>query len=299
MIKNFDQLREEAIKCEQKTIAVAVAGDLDVLEAVKESLELGDSEFILVGDEGKINEISKEIGLDLEKVTIINETNDAKACELAVKEVSQGEADLLMKGLVSTSVILRAVLNKEYGLRTGKLLSHVAVLEAKEYNKLILMTDGGMVINPDIYQKVQLIENATKVAKNLLQIDLPKVAPLCAVEKVNPEMQATVDAAILTAMNRRGQIKDCIIDGPLNLNGAVSKEAAKHIGLDSPVAGDADIYLVPYIEVGNVMYKSMVYFAKARCAGIVVGAKVPIVLTSRADSHDAKVNSIASAVLLA
>jgi len=299
MIKNFDQLREEAIKCEQKTIAVAVAGDLDVLEAVKESLELGISEFILVGDEGKINEISKEIGLDLEKVTIINETNDAKACELAVKEVSQGEADLLMKGLVSTSVILRAVLNKEYGLRTGKLLSHVAVLEAKEYNKLILMTDGGMVINPDIYQKVQLIENATKVAKNLLQIDLPKVAPLCAVEKVNPEMQATVDAAILTAMNRRGQIKDCIIDGPLNLNGAVSKEAAKHIGLDSPVAGDADIYLVPYIEVGNVMYKSMVYFAKARCAGIVVGAKVPIVLTSRADSHDAKVNSIASAVLLA
>jgi phosphate butyryltransferase len=299
MIKNFDQLREEAIKCEQKTIAVAVAGDLDVLEAVKESLELGISEFILVGDEGKINEISKEIGLDLEKVTIINETNDAKACELAVKEVSQGEADLLMKGLVSTSVILRAVLNKEYGLRTGKLLSHVAVLEAKEYNKLILMTDGGMVINPDIYQKVQLIENATKVAKNLLQIELPKVAPLCAVEKVNPEMQATVDAAILTAMNRRGQIKDCIIDGPLNLNGAVSKEAAKHIGLDSPVAGDADIYLVPYIEVGNVMYKSMVYFAKARCAGIVVGAKVPIVLTSRADSHDAKVNSIASAVLLA
>ena len=299
MIKNFDQLREEAIKCDQKTIAVAVAGDVDVLEAVKESLELGISEFILVGDETKINEISKTIGFDVKKVTIINEKDDMKACELAVREVSEGKADLLMKGLVSTSVILRAVLNKEYGLRTGKLLSHVAVLEAKEYNKLILMTDGGMVIKPDIYQKVKLIENATKVAKDLLRIDIPKVAPLCAVEKVNPEMQATVDAAILTTMNRRGQIKDCVIDGPLNLNGAVSKEAAKHIGLDSPVAGDADIYLVPYIEVGNVMYKSMVYFAKARCAGIVVGAKVPIVLTSRADSHDAKVNSIASAVLLA
>ncbi|MFP4456814.1 MAG: phosphate butyryltransferase [Clostridia bacterium] len=299
MIKNFDQLREEAIKCDQKKIAVAVAADKDVLEAVKESIELGISDFVLVGDKKSIESISNEIKLDLDKIDIIHETNDAKACELAVRQVSSGEADLLMKGLVSTSVILRAVLNKEYGLRTGKLLSHVAVLEAKEYDRLILMTDGGMNINPDIYQKIQLVENATQVANKLLKIDLPKVAPLCAVEKVNPEMQATVDAATLTMMNKRGQIKNCIIDGPLNLNGAVSKEAADHIGLDSPVAGDADIYLVPYIEVGNVMYKSMVYFAKARCAGIIVGAKVPIVLTSRADSHDAKVNSIASAVLLA
>jgi phosphate butyryltransferase len=299
MIRNFDDLRKAAIECEQKVIAVAAAADVEVLEAVKESLELGIADFILIGDKEKIVEICKDISLNVEKLTIIDERNDALASEIAVKEVSNGNAHLLMKGLVSTSVILRAVLNKEYGLRTGKLLSHIAILEAKKYDRLILMTDGGMNISPDLEQKVKLIENSVEVANKVLNIDMPKVAPLCAVEKVNPSMQATVDAATLTVMNQRGQIKNCIIDGPLNLNGAASKKAAETIGLDSPVAGDADIYLVPYIEVGNVMYKSMVYFADARCAGIIAGARVPIVLTSRADSHDAKVNSIASAVLMA
>ncbi len=299
MIRNFEELRKAAIECEQKIIAVAAAADIEVLEAVKESLELGIADFILVGNENEIKEIANEIELDLNKVVLKNEENDALASEIAVKEVSSGNAHLLMKGLVSTSVILRAVLNKEYGLRTGKLLSHLAILEAKKYNRLILMTDGGMNINPDLEQKVKLIDNAVEVANKVLNIDLPKVAPLCAVEKVNPSMQATLDAATLTVMNQRGQIKGCIIDGPLNLNGAVSQKAADMMGLDNPVAGDADIYLVPYIEVGNVMYKTMVYFGDARCAGIVAGAKVPIVLTSRADSHDAKVNSIASAVLMA
>lgn len=299
MIRNFEQLRDAAIKCEQKVVAVAAAADKDVLKAVKESLELGFAEFVLIGDKDKISSKAKDINLDTSKVTIIDESEDDKAAELAVKEVSSGKADLLMKGLVSTSGILKPVLNKEYGLRTGKLLGHIAVLEANKYDRLILMTDGGMIINPDINQKVQLIENAVYVAQKLLKIDLPKVAALCAVEKVNPQMQATVDAALLTMMNRRGQIKNCIVDGPININAAVSKESADQIGLDSPIAGDTDIYLVPFIEVGNVMYKSMVYFGGIRCAGIVVGAKVPIILTSRADSHDAKVNSIASAVLMA
>ena len=299
MIRNFNELRDAAVKCEQKRIAVAVAADVDVLMAVKEAKELGIAEFTLVGDETKIKELANELSFDLKGIEIINETNDAKASLMAVKEVSEGRSQLVMKGLVSTSVILKAVLNKEFGLRTGKLLSHVAILEAQRFNKLVLMTDGGMNITPDIKQKVELINNSVVVAQKVLNIETPKVAPICAVEKVNPAMPATVDAAMLKSMNDRGQIKNCIVDGPLNLNGAISKEAAEHIGLHTPVAGEADILLVPYIEVGNVLYKSMVYFAGARCAGIIVGAKTPIILTSRADSHDAKVNSIAAAVLMA
>ncbi len=299
MISNFDQLRQAASKCDRKITAVAAAADYEVLEAVKESLELNLSDFILVGDKSKIMTIADEIKLDLTGIEILDISDDAEASDTAVKLISSGKADILMKGLVSTSVILKSVLNKDFGLRTGKLLSHVAILEAVNFNKLILLTDGGMVINPDIGQKVKLVENAVEVAQKILGLKLPKVAPICAVEKVNPEMQATVDAAMLTLMNQRGQIKNCIIDGPINLNAAISAESADHIGFKSPIAGDADILLMPYIEVGNVLYKGMVYFANAECAGIIVGASCPIVLTSRADSHAAKVNSIAAAVLMA
>ncbi len=299
MISNFNLLRDAAVKCEQKRVAVAAAADVDVLMAVKEASELGFADFTLVGDAGKIKSIADELSFALAGVKIIDEPNDAQACLLAVTEVSQNRAQLLMKGLVSTSVILKAVLNKEVGLRTGKLLSHIAILEAERFNKLLIMTDGGMNIKPDLQQKVGLIQNAVVVANRVLQIDVPKVAPLCAVEKVNPAMEATLDAAVLKSMNERGQIPGCIVAGPLNLNGAISKEAAEHIGLTGPVAGQADILLVPNIEAGNILYKGMVYFAGARCAGLIVGASKPIILTSRADSHDAKVNSIAAAVLLA
>ncbi len=298
MIKNFVELREAAVQYEQKKVAVAVAADVDVLQAVKEAQEMGIADFILVGDAGEIARIAQEIDLCLQGITVIDEKDPAQAALKAVVEVSQGRAQLLMKGLVGTSTLLKAVLNKEVGLRSGQMLSHVAILEAVGYNRLILMTDGGMLITPDLEQKVKLIENAVVVANKVLGISMPKVAPICAVEKVNPHMPATTDAAKLTEMNKEGLITGCIVDGPINLNGAISPEAAAHIGLDSPVAGKADIFLMPFIEVGNVMYKSMVYFAKARCAGIIVGASKPIILTSRADSHDAKVNSIAAAVLM-
>lgn len=300
MIRNFSQIRDAAInKTTGCRIAVAAAADKEVLAAVYEAMQLGIATFTLIGDADKMQHMANDLAFNLDQIEIINEKNPVQASLLAVKEVSSGRADLLMKGLVSTSVLLKAVLNKEVGLRTGKMLSHVAILEAVGYNRLVIMTDGGMLIQPDLKQKIELVNNAVTVARKALQIDKPHVAPLCAVEKVNPAMPATTDAALLTQMNRRGQIQNCIIDGPLNLNGAISPQAAEHIGLKSPVAGKADILLVPFIEVGNVLYKSMVYFAGAQCAGIVVGARAPIVLTSRADSHQAKVNSIATAVLMA
>jgi len=204
---------------------------------------------------------------------------------------------IVMKGLVSTSIVLKAILDKEIGLRTGNVLSHVAVFEIEGYDRLFIITDAAMNIAPDLQQKAQIIENSVQVAK-ALDMDLPKVALICAVEKVNSKMQATLDAEELVKMEHEGKITDCELGGPFALDNAISIEAAKHKGIDDPIAGNADILMVPYIEAGNVLYKSIVYFAKARNAGIVVGAKAPIVLTSRADSHEAKLNSIALGVLM-
>lgn len=190
---------------------------------------------------------------------------------------------------------MKAVLNKEYGLRTGNVLSHVAVFEVPGFNRPILMTDAAMNIAPDLQQKAQIVQNAVAIAKKL-GIETPKVAPLAAVEVVNPVMQATVDAAALTMMNSRGQITGCIIDGPLALDNAVSVLAAEHKGLQSEVAGNADILLVPAIEVGNVLYKSLVYFAQAKVGAVIAGARVPIVLTSRADKAQSKLYSLALAL---
>jgi phosphate butyryltransferase len=200
-----------------------------------------------------------------------------------------------MKGNVPTAVLLKAVLNKEFGLRTGHVLSHVAAFEIPDYNRLIFVTDAAMNIAPDLNQKVQIVKNAVNVARSL-GIECPKVAPLAAVEVVNPDMQATLDAAVLTQMNARGQIQNCQIDGPLALDNAVSAFAAEHKGIVSEVAGQADILLVPTIEVGNVLYKSLIYFAKAKVGAVIAGAKAPIVLTSRADSAESKLYSLAVAV---
>lgn len=200
-----------------------------------------------------------------------------------------------MKGNVPTATILKEVLNKEYGLRTGSVLSHVAAFEVPDYDQLIFVTDAAMNVAPDLNQKVQIVQNSVQVAR-ALGIEMPKVAPLAAVEVVNPTMQATVDAALLTQMNNRGQIKDCIVDGPLALDNAVSALAAEHKGIKSEVAGQADILFVPTIEVGNVLYKSLIYFAKAKVGAIIAGAKAPIVLTSRADSAESKLYSLALAV---
>ena len=292
MVKTLDELLELAKVKVKKTLSVAVAQDNVVLKAVVEAVKLQIVDAILVGDEEKIREIAAKENLSLENIRIVNEKNIVGAATKAVELVTNGEAHFIMKGMLGTSDLLKAVLNKEAGLRGKGLLSHVMVYDIPSYHKLLFLTDGGMVTYPELKDKIEIINNAVEVA-HALQIDVPKVAPICAVEVVNPSMQATLDAAALSLMNKRGQIKGCLIDGPLGLDNAISKKAAEHKGIISEVAGDSDILLVPNIEAGNFLGKSLTYFAKAESAGIIVGAKCPVVLVSRADSAKSKLYSIA------
>ncbi|MCI4055189.1 phosphate butyryltransferase [Bacillus cereus] len=295
----LEYLIDQAAGQPKKTVAVAVAEDHEVIEAVAKAIKLQLAQFRLYGNQEKIMGMLQEHGLQTsEHVEVIAAMSSAEAAELSVKAVRNGEADVLMKGNIPTANILKAVLNKEWGLRKGSVLSHVAAFEVPNYNRLIFVTDAAMNIAPDVTQKAAIIQNTVEVAQ-AIGIDLPKVAPIAAVEVVNPTMQATIDAAMLTQMNRRGQIKDCIVDGPLALDNAVSQIAAEHKGIVSDVAGKADILLVPTIEAGNVLYKSLVYFADAKVGAMIAGAKAPIVLTSRADSAETKVYSLALAVATA
>ncbi|WP_020061558.1 phosphate butyryltransferase [Bacillus sp. 123MFChir2] len=292
-------LIDQAAKQPKKTVAVAVAEDHEVIEAVTKAVQLQLAQFRLYGNQETIISMLQEHGLaPSEHIEVISTTSNAEAAELAVKAVRSGEADVLMKGNIPTANILKAVLNKEWGLRKGGVLSHVAAFEVPNYDRFIIVTDAAMNIAPDVQQKAAIVQNAVEVAR-AIGVEVPKVAPIAAVEVVNPAMQATIDAAMLTQMNRRGQIKNCIIDGPLALDIAVSQIAADHKGIQSDVAGKADILLVPTIEAGNVLYKSLVYFADAKVGAIIAGAKAPIVLTSRADSAETKVHSLALAVATA
>lgn len=295
----LEYLIDQAAGKPKKTVAVAVAEDHEVIEAVAKAIKLQLAQFRLYGNQETIMGMLQEHGLQTsEHVEVIAAMSSAEAAELSVKAVRNGEADVLMKGNIPTANILKAVLNKEWGLRKGSVLSHVAAFEVQNYDRLIFVTDAAMNIAPDVTQKAAIIQNTVEVAQ-AIGIDLPKVAPIAAVEVVNPAMQATIDAAMLTQMNRRGQIKDCIVDGPLALDNAVSQIAAEHKGIVSDVAGKADILLVPTIEAGNVLYKSLVYFADAKVGAMIAGAKAPIVLTSRADSAETKVYSLALAVATA
>lgn len=298
MIKSFEEVLEKVKNQKTKTVAVAVAQDEPVLEAVNDAPTAKVANAILVGDEEKIKTIAKKIGMDITKYEIVNEPNDKKAALKAVELTSTGKADMVMKGLLDTANFLRSVLNKEIGLRTGKLMSHVAVFEIPGFDRLMFLTNAAFNMYPDLSAKVDIINNAVLLA-HAIGIDNPKVAPICAVEVVNPNMPATIDAAILTKMNDRGQIKGCIVDGPLALDNAISEEAAKHKKVSGPVAGKADILLMPNIEAGNVMYKTLTYATKSKNGGILVGTSAPVILTSRADSREAKLNSIALAALAA
>jgi phosphate butyryltransferase len=295
----LESLINKAAQLDDITVAVAVAEDEEVIEAVTEALKSNLANFILFGDNEKITTIlnvkNKDGQRSNKKLTIVHTDSNTMAAELAVRAVSNKEANVLMKGNITTSVLLKAVLNKEYGLRTGNILSHVAVFEIPDYNRFTIITDAGMNIAPNLEEKAQMIRNAAAIAR-AVGIEYPKVAPIAAVEVVNPAMQATVDAAALTIMNKRGQITGCIVDGPLALDNAVSALAAEHKGIHSEVAGRADILLVPAIEVGNVLYKSLIYFAKAKVGAVIAGAKAPIVLTSRADSAESKLYSLALAI---
>ena len=298
MVKTFHDIISKTKNQDIKIVAVAAAEDIHVLEAISDAKKQGICNAILVGDEEKIGKIAEDINFDLKDIEIINEKNPSKAAIKAVALVSEGKADMVMKGLVGTADFLRAVLNKEIGLRTGSLMSHVAVFETPKIDRLLFLTDCAFNMYPDLNEKVQIINNAVKVAI-AVGIEIPKVAPICAVEVVNPKMQATVDAAMLSKMNERGQIKNCIIDGPLAIDNALSVEAAETKGINSEVAGYADILLMPSIEAGNVMYKTLAFTTDSVSGGILVGTSAPVILTSRADSHRTKMNSIALAALVA
>ena len=298
MSKNFEDLLVKVNEISKKKVAVAVAQDEPVLEAIKLAKEKGISDAILVGDKKEIKKIADKIGMDLSDYEVVNEENVTKASLEAIRLVSTGKADMVMKGLVDTATFLRSVLNKEVGLRTGKLMSHVSVFEIEGIDRLILLTDEAFNTYPDLKGKVQILNNAVGVA-HACGIEFPKVAAVCAVEVVNQDMQATIDAALLAKMNDRGQIKGCIVDGPLALDNALSVEAANHKGITGEVAGKADIVLLPNIETANVMYKTLTYTAKTRNGGLLVGTSAPVILTSRADSFETKVNSIALAALVA
>lgn len=292
MLRNLDEIIEIA-KGKKVVIAIAGAEDKEAVKAVYEAKELGVS-AILFGKKETVEKNLLDIGADFPVVDCGTEEESSK---LAVKSVVEGKAHIVMKGLVKTSTLLKAVLDKENGLRTDRLLSHVAVVEVPAINRLIFITDGGMVIRPTIEQKVQIIQNAVDIAKKL-GYEMPKVGVIAAVETVNPDMPETLEAALLAKMNDRGQIKGCKIDGPLGIDNALSVYAAEVKGVKGDVAGHADILVVPDIHSGNFLGKSAVYFANGRIAGIIAGAKAPVIVISRADTSDSKFASIALAMAL-
>ncbi|MEN6565946.1 MAG: phosphate butyryltransferase [Veillonellales bacterium] len=298
-MKSFQDVLTAARAVPACKIAVAAAEDDHVLAAINAAQQNGIAQAILVGDQEKITAIASRRGIDTGSFTIIDEPNSRAAALKAVELVSAGKAQIVMKGLISTADMMRAGLNKEVGLRVGRnVISHVAVMEIPGFDRLILLTDAAMNVAPDLPQKVQILQNAVKVAHSL-RIPCPRVACLAAVEVVNSGMPACVDGAILAKMAERGQIKGCVVDGPLAFDNAVSLEAARHKGINSPVAGQADILLVPELVSGNILYKAATYFAKGAIAGVIAGAKAPIILTSRADSARDKLYSIALAVMAA
>lgn len=295
-MRNIDEVIRFAKERGPKTVSVACCQDKEVLIAVENARKENIVDAILVGDIEKTKEIADELGISLENYELIDIKDLSEACLKAVELVSSGKAHMVMKGLVDTSIILKAVLNKEVGLRTGSILSHVAVFDIEGYDRLFFVTDSAMNLAPDVNAKKQIIENACSVAR-ALDIDVPKVALICAKEKVNPKMKDTVEAKELEDMYLRGEIEGCIVGGPFALDNAISEEAARHKGMNHPIAGKADVLVVPDIEAGNVLYKSIAFFAKSENAGLIVGAKAPIILTSRADSDKTKLNSIALGVL--
>ena len=299
MIKKLDEMLDVLKGNEKAVLSVAAAHDEEVLLAIKSATEIGIITPILVGHEDEIRNISNKINFNLDKIKIINKETIEECAEVAVKLVSSNEVDFVMKGLLDTSVILKAVLNKEWGLRTDSLLSHVMIYEVGFYHKLLVTTDGGMNIAPDYEQKVKILKNAIK-ATEPLGLKTIKVAALAAKEKVNPKMQATIDAKQLEDAGKNGEFgENVIVEGPLAFDLAVSKEACKVKNFKTQVGGDVDIMLMPTIEVGNGIGKAFTYAAGAKSAGIIMGAKAPIVLVSRADTHESKLYSIAYGAIVA
>ena len=299
MSKSFDDLISKVSGCGMKIVAVAVAQVSAVLEAVAAAKERKIAEAILVGDADKIKEVAAQINMDLNGFEIIDEKDDYAAALKAVELVHNGKADMYMKGLIDTKSFLKSVLDKEVGLRTGKTLSHVCVFEIKGIDHLLFLTDVAFMTYPTLEDKVHIIENTVDVC-HACGIPNPKVAPLAAVEVVNPKMPVTVDAAELTKMCEEGKITGCVVDGPLSLDLAIDPAAAKHKGAEGrKIVGDADILLFPDIHAGNLVYKALVHTAQVKNGNILTGTKAPVILTSRSDDFETKVNSLAIGAVMA
>ena len=299
MAKTYDDLLAKVAACPVKKVAVACAQDDAVLEAVKAAKERNIADAILVGDEQKIKTIASVLKMHIEDFEIIDVKDTYEAALTAVKLVHDGKADMYMKGLIDTKSFLKSVLDKEVGLRTDKTLSHVCVFDIEGIDRLLFLSDVAFIPYPDLETKANIIRNTVEIAQ-ACGVDNPKVAPLAAVEVVNPKMPCTVDAEELTKMNEAGDIKDCIVDGPLSLDLAIEPQAAFHKGTtDRKIVGDADILLFPDIQAGNITYKSLVHTAPCKNGNILTGTKAPVILTSRSDEFEAKVNSIALGAVVA
>ncbi|RLD80305.1 MAG: phosphate butyryltransferase [Bacteroidetes bacterium] len=296
MFTNLEELFKQETEKQKKKLVLAVAQDKHALEAVKIAYQNNCIEPVLIGESTKIKEIAEKINFDLSNIEIVDKEDKVEAVEASIKLIRKGAAQILMKGNVPTAKLLKGVLNKEWGLRTGNILSHFALFEIKGYHKLLGVTDVAMNIAPDLETKIRIINNAVKFL-NKIGIFNPKVAAISAAETVNQSMPSSIDAAIIAKMSDRNQIANCIIDGPLAFDNAISIESARHKGIDSKVAGDADLLLMPNIEAGNVLYKSLSFFSNSGIAAVILGSKAPIVLTSRSDSEESKLNSIYLAAL--
>ncbi|BDV00774.1 phosphate butyryltransferase [Thermodesulfomicrobium sp. WS] len=297
MFTSLAEIREEAQRRPTRTIAVAGAHDTEVLRAVAGACVLSLARFVLVGNAPIIRRQAEEIGLSLEHIPILHAEDETHCAEAAVRLVAEGTADIVLKGFVDSAVLLRAVLDKKSGLRTPRTVSHTVVMDIPGTNRLYLLTDAAMIIEPDLATKAAIIANALTVAQ-ALGMDNPIVGVLCESEKVHPKMRCTQDAASLVAMNAAGEISGCRVGGPYALDVAVDpRSAAKKLPSD-PLAGRADILLAPNLAAGNILYKSLMYFSRAASAGVVLGAKAPVLLNSRGDSHETKINSMALGILL-
>ena len=297
MFTHLEQMVEKVQKSGPRRVVVVAAENELVLRSIKEAQKQGLILPLLVGNGPEIETLATKVGINMNDARIVHVEMHSDAATRGVELVSQGEADILMKGHLHTNTFLHAVLNKSAGLRTDRLLSHVFVLQVPMYHKLLGITDAAINIHPTLMEKAEIIQNAVDMFRQL-EIEKPKVAALSAVETVNPKIPSTLDAACLHKMAERNQIKHAIVDGPLAFDNAISTEAAQEKRIISDVAGDVDIVLAPDLDAGNILYKNLQYLANAQVAGIVMGAKVPIVITSRADPPQARVFSLALANLV-
>jgi phosphate butyryltransferase len=296
MFHTLDELVEAARARGPARIAVAAGHDPDVIEALKRAAEIGLASGTLVGQSEKIRALARTAGFEIADEQIVHEPDETRAAHRAVAMVREGRADLLMKGKIATGALLRAILDREAGLRTGRLLSQVIVFQIPGFNRLMLMSDAGVNIAPTLEQKADICRNAIQVA-HAIGIARPNLALLAALELVNPAMPATVDAAALTQMNRRGQLTGAYVEGPVALDVTLSKFAAERKGVASPLVENTNIFIAPDIEAANILYRSILYFAKGESCGVVVGAKAPLMVLSRAESPETKLRSIALAML--